>query len=185
MVFEQCLATGSCVKSKYRRGLSTHPCEVPVFRVNVELPIFTSWSLLVRKSNIQLHRWVSGPKASSLMMSLARMTTLNAELLWTNSIHISYALERNQTFTSSSNNVTTCGVKLILVSCCGHKILRIAYFKAAKSLQAEVKFLSEKWWTAAAAPTSLYFFYFILFCSLFHFFSILLTYLPDDCAILM
>jgi hypothetical protein len=43
---EVCMATPPWVNSEYRRGLSTHPCGVPVLRVSeVEMlcPTFTIW----------------------------------------------------------------------------------------------------------------------------------------------
>jgi hypothetical protein len=53
---ETCMATQSWVNREYRRGLSTHPCGVPVLRiceVEVLIPTFTTWGRPVRKSRTQ------------------------------------------------------------------------------------------------------------------------------------
>jgi hypothetical protein len=74
------------VNREYRRGLSTHPCGVPVLRIRVSdvlLPTLTTWGQPVRKSRksrIQLHREVFRPRVLSLVMSFEGNMVLNADL---------------------------------------------------------------------------------------------------------
>ena len=73
----------SWVNREYRRGLSTHPCGVPVLKVSeVEMlfPTITTWGRSVRKSRTQMHREGFSPRALSLVMSLEGTMLLKAEL---------------------------------------------------------------------------------------------------------
>ena len=79
---EVCMATQSWVNREYRRGLSTHPCGAPVFRISgVEVVSYTH-HLGAARQKVQnpVAQGGSRPKVSSLMTSLGGTMVLTAEL---------------------------------------------------------------------------------------------------------
>lgn len=83
MMLVQCFAMQSCVNREYSKGLRMQLYGAPVLIVSVEgrqLPILTTWGLLVRKSKIQLHSCVFNPKSFSFVISLTGIIALKAEL---------------------------------------------------------------------------------------------------------
>lgn len=78
------------MKSVKSVGLSTQPCEVPVFRLRVEevrLPTLTCCGRSVRKSMTHEHSKEPRPRLSSLLTSLWGIMVLNTELKSTNSTY--------------------------------------------------------------------------------------------------
>ena len=70
--------------------MRTHHCGVPVFRMTVDdvwPPILRFCGLVLRKPSIHVHSELSKPR----LLSLRRMTVLNAELKSTNSV-LTYVL---------------------------------------------------------------------------------------------
>lgn len=79
----------SYVTWEWKRGLRTHPCDEPVFRVRVEevwSPVLTLWGLFLRKSGILVHRELPRPMLLNFQTSLWGISVLKGEQKSTNSI---------------------------------------------------------------------------------------------------
>jgi hypothetical protein len=74
-------ATQSWVNRDYTRGLITHPCGAPVWRISEVEGLFTTFTTRgrpIRKSRTQLHGAGFRPRAPSLLMSLEGTVVLKA-----------------------------------------------------------------------------------------------------------